>query len=166
MELFKNKEIELEFKINLEGNSSKPTARLLLESSGVVIGVNANISEGVASAKVPALSSIMKDVPNSCNMLLEVMVDDGYYVPWREEAVSIKSGTTVAVTEAVVKNEAPARKVVMAEIKQEPVRPQLREATPPVTAPKLPEQKEELSESSSNIDEFLDFLTEATTSRR
>lgn len=163
MELFKNKEIELEFKINLEGNSSKPTARLLLESSGVVIGVNANISEGVASAKVPALSSIMKDVPNSCNMLLEVMVDDGYYVPWREEAVTIKSGTTVAVTEAVVKNETPARKVVMAEIKQEPARPQLHEAT---LAPKLPEQKEELSESSSNIDDFLDFLTEATTSRR
>ena len=128
MELYKNKEIELEFKINLEGNNSKPTARLLLESSGVVIGVNANISEGVASAKVPALSSLMKDVPNSCNMLLEVMVDDGYYVPWREDAVSIRNSTTVAVTEAVVKSEAPRSKVTATVEVKQPLREEIGRA--------------------------------------
>jgi hypothetical protein len=105
MELFKNKETDLEFKLNLEGNSSSPDARLLIESTGgIFIGVRAHISEGVVSVRVPALASIMKETPSSCNMLLEVMVDEGYYVPWQEASVPVKSETTVTVSEATVKH--------------------------------------------------------------
>ena len=113
MELFKNKSTDLEFKLNLEGNSSLPEARLTLSvNNGASIMLPCRIDESTAKVTIPVLSEILKDVPSSFEAMLEVIVDEGYFVPWRE-TLTTKSSVTVGVTEATVSSSASKPKMMV-----------------------------------------------------
>lgn len=106
LNIFTDKEATLKFGLNVEGNKSQPTARLvLLLESGLNFFVKAKIEEGIAYVNVPPLKTILKNSPsNTAKTFLEVIVDDSYYVPWKDtcelkESVSIKVNENVEVTQ-------------------------------------------------------------------
>ena len=96
MELKLNKESELSFDINVEGSKETPRARLILEmEDSMELAIKGSVKEGSVTVKVPSLMSLKEKLSgDNVRGYLEVIVDNGYFVPW-EEYFSLKAPVTV-----------------------------------------------------------------------
>ena len=159
MELFRNKATDLEFKLNLEGNSEPPKARLtIMLDSGSSISFKAKIDNSTAKVSVPPLQETLKNIPSSCDLLLEVMVDDGYFVPWQETA-NFKNSVAVSVSEASASNNTtkPALKVGPAKMEEAAPAPPNKPTRP--SKPLTSKYKATAKEASNDVKQFFKDLS-------
>ncbi len=86
IELKLNKESELSFDINIEGSDAEPKARLILEmEDNMELAISGNVQEGTVSVQVPSLLALKEKLKeDKVKGYLEVIVDNGYFIPWQE----------------------------------------------------------------------------------
>ncbi len=104
--VFTDKEVTLNFGLDIEGNKSLPEARMVLNlDSGVSISIKAKITEKVAKVTVPPLKHILKNTDTKLiNSYLEVIADGSYFVPWKDQC-ELKESINVSVKEDVEINQ-------------------------------------------------------------
>jgi len=157
MEIMRDKVTELEFKLNLEGNTGEPEVALIAELGSYKMSFPGKIQEDTATVNIPALKDILKSIPESTNLRLEVMVDGAFFVPW-EESATFKKSVTV---EAVVKNSTPEKPKSKPSVQLTETPKVVREHkfVEDIQPPKK-KKKEQPAPSSSAVSEFIKSLRE------
>jgi len=108
-----NKESELSFELNIEGNKSTPKARLIFEiDNQMELAIIGKISENSVKITVPSLMDLKEKLSGeNVKGYLEVIVDESYFVPW-DELFSLTAPITVqAESTKIVNNKAPEIKI-------------------------------------------------------
>lgn len=83
LELHTDKETHIDFKLNIEGNTSTPICRFVLKlNSETSLTLLTTVSTGMISLSVPPLKELLQNVASSVDAYLEVIVDNNYYIPW------------------------------------------------------------------------------------
>jgi len=90
MELFRDKITNLKFQLNIEGNNETPIVRFVIPlKDNLNFSVDAVVDYKGNSAKViiPPLKSVITEghIDSKTKVYLEVMVDDGYFIPWLDD---------------------------------------------------------------------------------
>lgn len=104
IKIFKDKSTKLEFKLNVVGSTDVPTVRLVLPNSeSLSTVITATVEGDSAKIIVPPLKDFGKSFKISDKAVLEVIVDNCYFIPWTK---SIEVAESVTVSAALVKEEA------------------------------------------------------------
>ncbi len=100
--VFTDKEVTLNFGLDIEGNKSLPEARMVLAlDSGLSISIKAKITEKVAKVTIPPLKHLLKNTESKLiNSHLEVIADGAYFIPWKDQC-ELKESINVSVKESV-----------------------------------------------------------------
>jgi len=104
--VFTDKEVTLNFGLDIEGNKSLPEARMVLAlDSGLSISIKAKINEKVAKVTIPPLKHLLKNTESKLiNSHLEVIADGAYFIPWKDQC-ELKESINVQVKEDVEINQ-------------------------------------------------------------
>lgn len=100
--VFTDKESNLSFKMNIEGNKSLPEARFVINLPNMSLSIKGSIEEGVITAKVPPLKYVLKDIKEAVlNAHLEVIADNTLFVPWKSE-IDLRESIVVRPESSVI----------------------------------------------------------------
>jgi len=104
--VFTDKEVTLNFGLDIEGNKSLPEASMVLVmDSGLSVKIKAKISEKTAKVTIPPLKHLLKNTETKLiNSYLEVIADGAYFVPWKDQC-ELKESINVQVNEDVEVNQ-------------------------------------------------------------
>ena len=118
--VYTDKEVTLNFNIDIEGNKSLPESRLVLNlDSGVSIGIKAKITEKTAKVTIPPLKHILKNTDTKVvSSFLEVIADGAYFTPWKDTC-ELKESIQVNVNDDIKIEEKTDKISIKAEMKEE-----------------------------------------------
>lgn len=125
MEISLTKRNEFKFKLNIEGAKELPEARMVLKFPNFSVMVNGTVSNNVAKIQLPDLSHLKSEGFESADVLLEVVVNGQYRIPWKATC-SIEKEITAEAT------------MITSEVKQEDEDISVEAVIEEVTIPKKP----------------------------
>jgi len=103
IKLFKDKSTKLEFRLNVVGSTDVPTVKLVLPTSeSLSTVITATVEGNSAKIIVPPLKDFGKSFKISDMAVLEVIVDNCYFIPWTR---AVEVAESVKVSAALVKEE-------------------------------------------------------------
>jgi len=100
IELFKDKRTDLEFKLDIQGNSFVPEARLSIHiTENISFTIKGIVENNQVKVSIPPLKDFLKDTTfSSVNLILEVIADQNYFIPWKGQA-TVNDSITVGVVD-------------------------------------------------------------------
>jgi hypothetical protein len=100
IELFKDKRTDLEFKLDIQGNSFVPEARLSISiTENISFTIKGIVENNQVKVSIPPLKDFLKDTTfSSVNLILEVIADQNYFIPWKGQA-TVDDSITVGVVD-------------------------------------------------------------------
>lgn len=102
--LLLDEENEITFALTVEGTTSSPArCRLLVEKDDMTLMFNPNyFKNNEVSVTIPALKNVLKE--GECNLSLEVIVEDKYFVPLTMKGYLEKSIEVIAESKSITKS--------------------------------------------------------------